>query len=198
MHSCFFVIGLGLIAVAAGVSAEQSVTHEAHVHGLAKLTLIAEADVINMQLESPAMNIVGFEHEPKTKEQQKTLEQALKKLNKPEVLIAFNGGQCSFAGVDVDNPFKIDAQHDKHEHDEHKHDHDEHKHEQDEHEDSEHRQFVVEYQAQCKKINELKAINFTLLNEFKAVEALEVQYVLSGKQGAVTLNSSAFRLSINE
>ena len=194
MHTGFFVIGLGLISVAAGVSAEQSVTHEAHVHGLAKLTLVAEADVINMQLESPAMNVVGFEHEPKTKEQQKTLEQALKKLNKPDALIAFNGGQCSFAGVDVDNPFKIDAQPDKHEHDEHKHDHDEH----DEHEGSEHREFVVEYQAQCKKINELKAINFTLLNEFKAIETLEVQYILSGKQGAVTLNSSASRLSINE
>ena len=194
MQSGFFVIGLGLISVAAGVSAEQSVTHEAHVHGLAKLTLVAEADVINMQLESPAMNVVGFEHEPKTKEQQKTLEQALKKLNKPDALIAFNGGQCSFAGVDVDNPFKIDAQPDKHEHDEHKHDHDEH----DEHEGSEHREFVVEYQAQCKKINELKSINFTLLNEFKAIETLEVQYILSGKQGAVTLNSSASRLSINE
>jgi hypothetical protein len=174
-----------LLAATSIVSAEQS----AHVHGLAEFTLAAEGDVIQMRLASPAMNILGFEHEPRNKEQTKILEHALKKLNKPESLISFKGGQCRFTSVELDNPFEAHEDHDKHDHDEHKHA---------EHEATEHREFVVEYQAQCKKMNELKAINFTLLTEFKSIEKLDVQYILSGKQGGVTLNSKASRLSINE
>lgn len=208
MRKWLSLLVFGVVGICIDVKAEQ----KAHEHGVSLLMLVSEGTRINIQMESPAMNIVGFEHEPKTKAQQKTLEQALQKLNKPESLIAFNAGQCSFTSVDLDNPFVAQPEHDhdehKHEEDkhEHEHDHDEHKHAEDKHEhdhdhdhsDAEHREFVVAYQVQCKKIDDLKAINFTLLNEFKGIEKLEVQYILSGKQGAVTLNSSNSRLSIDE
>lgn len=185
MRSFVYVVGV-MMCAASSVSLGQTVSHDAHVHGLAKLTLVAEADSITMQFESPAMNIVGFEHAPKTKAQLKAVEHALKKLNKPEALFSFKGGQCSFAGADVDSPFETHTAHKHHEHTEH----------HGEHESSEHREFVAEYQASCKKIAELKTIDFSLLKEFKGIETLELQYIISGQQGALNLTGSSSMLTL--
>lgn len=203
MRKWFSVIGLSLFSIGIVANAQE----EAHEHGLAKVMLVSEADLVSLQFESPAMNLVGFEHEPSSKAQHKALEQALGKLNKPESLISFNGGQCRFISTELNSPFdsshndnkgnkKDEHKHDQHKHDENKHKHDEHKHGHTGHEVSEHRDFLVEYQARCQKIDELKAIDFTILNIFKGIEELDVQYIFSGEQGASTLTGKRSRLNI--
>ena len=52
-------------------------THDAHEHGRATLSLVADNQKLSFQLESPAMNIVGFEHAANTKEDQQKVEHAL-------------------------------------------------------------------------------------------------------------------------
>lgn len=197
------VMGLGLIYGAAYVSAEQIATHGAHEHGRAKLMLVAEKQQLTLQFESPAMNIVGFEHEAKTKEQKTLIREAVNTLAKADALFDIVGGQCKFSKASVDSPFSEDAahkdhddkgrEHEKHDHDKHKHDEHEHdKHDKhDEHADeAEHREYTVEYQATCQSIDNIEQIDFTLLKAFSGIEVLEVQYIHAGKQGAARLNAN--------
>ena len=52
---------LGLLPAAASAS-DDTVFHDAHVHGAAVLMLIQEGSEVAIELNSPAMNITGFEH----------------------------------------------------------------------------------------------------------------------------------------
>ena len=44
------------------VFAAERIEHESHVHGLVDMTVVIEQDKVNISLDSPAMNMVGFEH----------------------------------------------------------------------------------------------------------------------------------------
>ena len=43
--------------------------HDAHVHGVAHLNVALEGNDLYIELTSPAANIVGFEHDPRTQNQ---------------------------------------------------------------------------------------------------------------------------------
>ena len=48
----------------------------AHVHGVSELNIVIEGNKIEIQLRTPAKNIVGFEHEASTKKQIKKVKQS--------------------------------------------------------------------------------------------------------------------------
>ena len=50
--------------------------HGPHIHGLAEATIALEGKVLEIGLQSPASNIVGFEHKARTKEQIDKVQQA--------------------------------------------------------------------------------------------------------------------------
>ncbi|MDD9952683.1 MAG: DUF2796 domain-containing protein [Zetaproteobacteria bacterium] len=51
--------------------------HKAHEHGVGKLNLVSEGDQVIVELEVPAHDIVGFEYQPKTPEQQSKVAAAM-------------------------------------------------------------------------------------------------------------------------
>ncbi|MEK9704254.1 MAG: DUF2796 domain-containing protein, partial [Deltaproteobacteria bacterium] len=53
---------------------------EAHVHGEAKLNIVFEGQELLIELRSPSYNLVGFEHEPKTKNQHELVENTIELL----------------------------------------------------------------------------------------------------------------------
>ena len=53
---------------------------DAHVHGEAELNIVFEGQELLIELESPSFNLVGFEHEPKTSDQHKLVENTIKLL----------------------------------------------------------------------------------------------------------------------
>ena len=55
---------------------EQGSAAETHLHGHAELTLVTEENSLAINLESPAVNIVGFEHKATSDQQQKAERQA--------------------------------------------------------------------------------------------------------------------------
>lgn len=182
-------------------------THDAHEHGRATLSLVADNQKLSFQLESPAMNIVGFEHAANTKEDQQKVEHALSVLSEPSKLFGINGGKCHFIEPHMENPFSLAENkyggHDSHENDDSHTDNDEHDEHEDHHEheahekheshgehaqQAEHREFVVEYNATCQLTNDIREIDFQLLKLFSGIEQLDVQYIYAGKQGSVSLN----------
>ena len=109
--------------------------HGSHEHGTAKLDVAIEQNTIYIALDTPAANIIGFEHAPRNREQKATLHKGLSQLMAGSALfMPPKAAACRLVKADVDSPF---AEQEKHAHaDEHKHGHDDHghdKHGHDEH-----------------------------------------------------------------
>src|SRR5687768_11685682 len=57
--------------------------HHAHEHGVATLEVAIEATQLAIQFRSPAMNLLGFEHRPRSAQDQAALSRALGWLRDP-------------------------------------------------------------------------------------------------------------------
>ncbi|MEO0337074.1 MAG: DUF2796 domain-containing protein, partial [Pseudomonadota bacterium] len=53
---------------------------EAHEHGFGQLNVVTEGEKLLAEFKIPAHDIVGFEHQPKTKEQKASVEKAVQAL----------------------------------------------------------------------------------------------------------------------
>merc|ERR1711941_213644 len=159
-----------------------------HVHGVAELMLAQEGNQLEILLESPAANIVGFEHKATSAEQIATVEQAEKLLNTPLKLFSFNG-ECNIHEVELEEHGHEHHDHDgEHHHAEHKHEHhsDHEKHEE-EHASS-HGEISVHYHFDCQSGDDVSAVTLNLKQHFPAIESLSVSWITEQGQGAVTLD----------
>ncbi len=69
---------------------KQLVSPDAHVHGLSELTLAMEGEKLEIQLQSPAMNLLGFEHKARTTNDIAAVEHAQSLLSNPDSLFLFS------------------------------------------------------------------------------------------------------------
>ena len=101
---------------------------DAHVHGLSELTIAMDAKTIELQLISPAMNLVGFEYKASSKQDIAAVKQAELLLEQKDSLFLIAGGDCEHlsTSIDSDDLLESDNHHDDHDdHDKHN-DHDDH------------------------------------------------------------------------
>jgi len=76
--------------------------HGAHEHGVAKLTLSAGETGLEIMLESPAVNLVGFEHMPNTDEDKQKLDDLVEKLEGGNELFSINPeAECELKDTEV-------------------------------------------------------------------------------------------------
>jgi len=174
--------------------------HGAHQHGVAQLTIALSQHEIELELHSPAYNILGFEHAPSTEQQQQLVVKQFAALNQPADLLNWNTA-CQLESTAIESPFKVKTHHDEHEEAKHKH-HDEHeeaehehhdKHEEaeyehhDEHKET-HSDIAVVYNYHCQSMPTLLDIK-GLLTHFPNFETLNVQWVSDTQQSASVLNT---------
>lgn len=187
-----FTIAFVVVAPPAN-SAEHAASLEAHVHGLSELTVAMEGEILEIQLTSPAMNLVGFEHKASTKEHIAAVESAESRLRKHETLFLFSEGGCEHVKTSIDVSGLIES--DNHEHTRHKnsseHEYeDEHKHEHDDHaEDERHSDIVANYQYRCGNKSTLSSITVNLFKSFPSIQKVHVMWVKPTQQGAVMLTA---------
>jgi len=93
------VSGLGPVEAKTG-EADQ---HSAHVHGIAELNVAVERTELYMEFISPAANIVGFEHYPRTEEQKAAVQKAMDTFKNWEKLFVLpSRADCTPSDLDVD------------------------------------------------------------------------------------------------
>lgn len=171
---------------AAALTAEQAShrEHGAHVHGVGKLDLAQEGPELHLRLDSPAANIIGFEHVPKDEAQRAALEQAVAALKDGAALFAPTpAARCTLAGVSVASALLgSDAGAEgRQAGDYHEHDH-EHEHADDA---QAHADIAAEYRFLCEHPQELKELRVMVFERFPATERLDVQMVTErGAAGA--------------
>ena len=78
MHYLFAFL-LSFVCLAETNSAERQL--DAHNHGYGNLNVAIDGQTVALELDTPAYNIVGFEHSPETDKDKATFKKALSILN---------------------------------------------------------------------------------------------------------------------
>ena len=195
---------LSFVCITEARSAERQL--DAHAHGYGELNVAIDGPKVALELNSPAFNIVGFEHSPETDKDKATIKLALSILNDGSGLFLFPAvAGCRLANVNVVSSL-TEAQHSVHkEHDsDHKDqasDHKEHdsNHKTSKHEDHSnndiHSEFHANYQFQCDVIEKVNTIQVMIFKHFPNTRQLNVQMILPNSQSAMELTPTSTLLS---
>ena len=143
---------------------------DAHEHGAAQLNVVLDGKMLHLQLDSPAMNLVGFEHAAKSDADKAKVAAARSQLEQPQALFGVNAGDCNISKQELESPLFAEHKHEEH----HEHDH-----------GSEHSEIHAHYSLDCQKPEELKQLNLgELFKRFPATEKIQVQLIgPNGQQG---------------
>ena len=168
---------------------------EAHVHGKASLNLVLDGQSLFIEFESPAYNLVGFEHEPKDQIQQKEVQDTLSLLSRPRKVFGFSAqAGClverfsvttTMAGVGKN---KVGYEEEHHEEEHHYHS------DGDSTNKESHSEFKANYLMICSEPEKLRTIEFKLFKEFLGLKSVQVQWINGEGQGYIELNAESSKL----
>lgn len=174
------VAGLGValtLLLAAQAQADEKHHHQsAHTHGNAHLQVAVEGDSADLIFRSPAANLLGFEHEPRTDEQRQAVQEANTWFSETP-LVKIGGNNCEVAAHAVQHLEEADEEHEHHHHDDGKQE-----------EAASHSDYEVTQQVKCDGSLE-KGLKTPLLEQFPGIEHLAVDWVSSTGQGQTTLEA---------
>lgn len=109
-RSSFRLIPLVLLSLAtlpvlaAGEGHDQHGNHPAHVHGVGKLDVALEGNTLTLHLDSPLINLVGFEHEANSGKDKDAVRAAVKNLRDVNRMFATDAAaQCKPAEVQLES-----------------------------------------------------------------------------------------------
>jgi hypothetical protein len=148
-----------------------------HEHGVGRLDVALEGRTLEFELDSPAMNIVGFEHQATSAEDKAKLAAGKDLLLKPHALFSVpEAAECNVVSQKVESPLFGDKPEAGHEHE----------HAKGEPEEHEHSEIHASYKLTCKVPAVLKTLDLSnIFKSFPATEKLQVQLISpNGQSGA--------------
>lgn len=147
--------------------------HDAHQHGVATMNVAIDSNQLHIEFESPAMNIVGFEHAARTQKQKRAVVQANQVLNNAKALFILPvAANCRLLKSEVESPL-LQKTHKK-----------------------SHGEFQASYVFQCENINQLKTVDVQLFNKFKATKEIRVQLISAVGQMVKVLTAQQHKLDL--
>jgi len=148
--------------------------HEAHVHGVARLDVLLDGNTLTIDLDTPAVNLLGFEHVPQNEGEEATLKQVAARLHNPAALFSLpKGAQCNAGAPSVHSPLFGNALEQQHEH----------------------ADIEASYIFTCRYPVELDGMSINLFRPFAGIHKIEVQQITPSKQGAAELTADSTRLT---
>lgn len=160
--------------------------HKAHLHGVAELTLVQEGDFIEIEFESPAANIVGFEHRATSSREINSIRSARASLEQPAQLFDFGGAGCRSMAAAVDMSALMPVPGSTRDH--------HHGHDQESGHQDEHSEITAQYRLQCSQMEKLDTLKVKLVSLFPGLDVVRVMWVTDRNQGAVRVTSSSDRV----
>ena len=134
-----------------------------HEHGLAQLDVGLEGKVLELALQTPAANLLGFEHKPRTESEYAFLRRVQAMLNNPQQLFLLpDSAQCVVEQQSMDGILL----------DEHEHEH-------------EHADIQVSWRLSCKYAEHMHQLNLKgFFQSFPHTQRVQVQLIVpSGQKG---------------
>nr|WP_241262910.1 DUF2796 domain-containing protein [Parahaliea mediterranea] len=169
-----------------------AVSQEAHAHGSAGLLVALEGEQLEIELLSPAVNLLGFEGAASSPEQQSAILNARDKLQDTKKLFQTGAAQCRLKGHHVDfgesiTGSEVDRGNRAAEENGGKH-HDQH------HQARPHSDIRASYRYRCERPQELDSMWIQLQGRFPGIQSLQVQWIVNGRQGMATLDDARTHL----
>lgn len=163
----------------AGPDSHERREYGAHEHGVAVLTLALADHDLAVEFESPAVNLLGFEHAASSDKDRQAVAQAVQRLRAPLTFLNLpSAAQCSVTKAMVESEQLGNAtavvQHNET---------NEHKHEG-------HADFTAKYQLQCKAPQALEIVGVKLFETFNGIEKIKAQWLTANGQSAKVLTPS--------
>ncbi|WP_434952638.1 DUF2796 domain-containing protein [Shewanella sp. HL-SH4] len=149
---------------------------DAHVNGLAQVTIAIEDQTIEIEISAPAADLVGFEHVAKTESDIKSVADLATKLAKDADLFVLKAGNCKLVNSTINTSSMTNQNSGVTD-----------KVNKPSHNDG-HSEVVAHYRYHCKKIENLSTITVTVFEKFPSIEKIQAMWVTSTQQGAITLN----------
>ena len=157
---------------------------DVHEHGVGALNIAIQGNELKIELELPAENVVGFEHEARTAEEKKRVHDAVAKLKKASNTVVLpENAACELEKAEI----KSALLEDHHDHEKSK-EHDDH---------GEHSEFAVHYHFVCAKTGLLSNLDISLFKHFPSTHKLRVQYITPKGQGALQTTPKSTRIKFN-
>jgi len=144
-------------------------SHAAHEHGVAELDIVLEDGQVQIELRSPAMNIVGFEHRPENKKQRQAVKGSMQKLRHSKLFDFIGDKQCKAQDIHVETSLN------------------------DERSDG-HADFEAAYRFTCRNTDYITGVETQLFEAFPGIEHLRVQFIKGIRQGATHLTHEKNRI----
>lgn len=161
----------------------------AHEHGVGRLNAALDGQTLELELDSPAMNLVGFEHVASTPADMAKVAAVRAQLEQPLVLFSLpQAANCVLSRQALNSPLfgdKPDVD-DDHDHAEDAKDADGH----------DHSEIHAHYQFTCSQPGALKNLNLAqVFKTFPATQKIQVQLISpNGQQGVeVTAKAAALK-----
>ncbi|WP_084608089.1 DUF2796 domain-containing protein [Nisaea denitrificans] len=157
-----YILAVMLTVTNTMAAASETRQADAHEHGHGQLTIAIEGATIEMEIEIPGADIVGFEHAPETVAQHEAFDAGKAKLAKGGALFSVIGE----AGCTLQESRFMEE-------DDHNHD----KKSSDAEHDGEHMEFHVTFRFSCMDTAKIAGFSFPFFKQFPNSEELDVQIV---------------------
>lgn len=183
MAFCPFV--LSCITANAAVHAEshpeEFEQHAPHEHGKVTINVALEEKQLVIELDSPAVNVVGFEHEPRTDDERAVVRTASNVLNSGKGLFGLpKDALCLFKGADVKPPEWEQSTEEHGAHDQHEH----------------HADYEARFTYKCEAPGSLTWLEPWLLDKLLNVVEARVNIVAGSGQQSEVVKSGHARVSL--
>jgi len=175
-HRILISLAISLIlSVASSLSnAKESVhrQHGPHVHGVAQLNIAVDGNKLELELTSPAINMVGFEHFPRSEKQRRAIKRAILTLQGASQLFVITpAARCKLTLADVSTPLIGKA----------------HK--------LVHADFSARYTFQCQPATAISSINVNLFRKFPSIREIKMQLLTDKGQTAAQLTAQQTKIN---
>ncbi|MAQ83841.1 MAG: hypothetical protein CMH12_14610 [Maritimibacter sp.] len=193
-------ISLALLAsvAAAPLLAQEHRELSAHVHGVSTLQVAIDGGTVEMRLDAPGMDIVGFEYMPSSETEAMAVDTSVIRLSDAATVVSLpDAAGCEL--VDGDAAYALE-EHDDH-HDEHAEDHahDDHAedHDHDHEHEASHSAFTAHFVFECASPEALNTLRFPYFDQFENAQEIEVQYVTDSGAGSAEVTRDAPEMTID-
>lgn len=182
----FMIISIvNILTLNNALSEENHHSSHAHVHGEADANIAMIGSSLEIELISPAHNLVGFEYEARTPAEIAEVKQTESVLIDPSRMFQLKGAECNVSNVSIDSGSLL-----KKEENHHDHGHSHHHSDSEENKVDKHSNFKVKYSISCGFDSFPKSIEFLLFKHFKNLDRINVKWISENSQGAKRLTAS--------
>lgn len=185
----FFLLAASVVAKAE--------TQKAHTHGLATFTLVLEKGMVDIEFESPAANLIGFEHKATTQKERDAVVKMKSRLQQVKYLFSFLGIHCEAKKITVDVSSVISSEYDEHQHhgDSEVHEHEPKSHN---HGKSRHSEISAHYRFSCKDSEQLNSLSAMFFKQFPRIEKIDAMWITETEQGTISLTPTNNKILLKQ